>query len=87
MFLNKIFFVITIFFRADLSPDEYESMKEESKQQLVEFNATLSKMSTGNMSLVDELSAMKMVSLFLLATLLKNVLHISNELMKGIVNS
>uniref|UniRef100_A0A915L8E7 Beta-catenin-interacting ICAT domain-containing protein n=1 Tax=Romanomermis culicivorax TaxID=13658 RepID=A0A915L8E7_ROMCU len=47
-------------YKKDLSAEEYESTKDETKQQLNEFNVSLSKLTSGNISLIDELSAVKL---------------------------
>jgi len=50
-------------FRADLDADEYEETKRETLEQLEEFSKSLSKLMSGNMTLVDELGAMQLVSI------------------------
>jgi len=47
-------------YKSELSADEYESMKDDTKEQLKEFSATLAKLCAGNISLVDDLTAMRM---------------------------
>lgn len=46
--------------REDLDDDEYEETRSETLEQLTEFQATLTKMAQGDMSLVDELGAMRL---------------------------
>uniref|UniRef100_A0A0B6Y8Z4 Beta-catenin-interacting ICAT domain-containing protein n=1 Tax=Arion vulgaris TaxID=1028688 RepID=A0A0B6Y8Z4_9EUPU len=46
--------------KADLEPEEYEETKNETVEQLKEFQANLNKMMQGNLSLVDELSGMQL---------------------------
>lgn len=47
--------------RDELEPSEYSSTKEETLEQLKEFNERLSKMKSGNMTLVDQLDHMQLV--------------------------
>ena len=53
-------------FREDLDDDEYEETKKETLEQLEDFNESLNHMKEGNMSLVDELNRMQLVSLTIL---------------------
>jgi len=46
--------------RSDLDVDEYEELKKDAVAQLSEFEASLAKMSSGDMTLMDELSSMKL---------------------------
>ena len=48
--------------RGDLDPSEYEETKNETMEQLREFNESLSKMISGDMTLVDQLGSMHLVS-------------------------
>ena len=41
--------------------DEYEETKSETLEQLKEFNESLSHLADGNVTLVDELSRIKLV--------------------------
>lgn len=50
-------------FREELDADEYEETKKETLEQLSEFNESLKKIMSGNMTLVDELSGMQLVRL------------------------
>lgn len=52
-----------LYFREELDADEYEETKKETLEQLSEFNDSLKKIMSGNMTLVDELSGMQLVSL------------------------
>ncbi|XP_032750319.1 protein LZIC isoform X1 [Rattus rattus] len=46
--------------REELDGDEYEETKKETLEQLSEFNDSLKKIMSGNMTLVDELSGMQL---------------------------
>ncbi|XP_064643362.1 protein LZIC-like [Lineus longissimus] len=46
--------------REELDDDEYEETKNETVEQLKEFDESLSRMRGGNLSLVDELNAMQL---------------------------
>lgn len=46
-----------------MEAEDYEETKAETIEQLKEFSESLSKMEAGNMTLVDDLSRMKLVSL------------------------
>lgn len=46
--------------REELDVDEYEETKKETLEQLSEFNDSLKKIMSGNMTLVDELSGMQL---------------------------
>ncbi|XP_065842669.1 protein LZIC-like [Oscarella lobularis] len=46
--------------KEDLDEDEYKETKEETLEQLKEFNESLKKMSAGNMTLIDDLSRMRL---------------------------
>lgn len=48
--------------RDELDADEYEETKEETMEQLREFNASLSKMISGDMTLVDALASMQLAT-------------------------
>ncbi|KAJ7412380.1 Protein LZIC [Willisornis vidua] len=47
--------------REELDADEYEETKKETLEQLSEFNDSLKKIMSGDMTLVDELSAMQLM--------------------------
>ena len=47
--------------RDDLDPEEYEETKTETIEQLKEFNDSLTKLTAGNMTLVDEINRMQLV--------------------------
>ncbi len=47
--------------RDEFDDAEYESTKQETLDQLKEFQRSLAKMAEGNMSLVDEISGMQLV--------------------------
>lgn len=49
------------FTREDLDDTEYEETKSETLEQLNEFNESLKKLMSGNMTLVDELGGMQLV--------------------------
>lgn len=46
--------------KADLEPDEYDETKAETLDQLREFNDSLNRILSGDMTLVDELSSMQL---------------------------
>ncbi|XP_067826447.1 protein LZIC isoform X1 [Heptranchias perlo] len=46
--------------REELEPEEYEETKQETLEQLSEFNESLKKIMSGDMTLVDELSGMQL---------------------------
>jgi len=46
--------------REDLDDDEYEETKTETLEQLKEFESTLKKMVSGNVTLVDQLNSMQL---------------------------
>jgi len=48
--------------REDLEAEEYEETKSETLEQLREFKDSLDNMVGGNLSLVDELNSMQLVS-------------------------
>lgn len=52
-----------LYFREELDTDEYEETKKETLEQLSEFNDSMKKIMSGNMTLVDELSGMQLVSI------------------------
>lgn len=52
---------LSVYSREDLEEEEYEETKKETLEQLNEFNESLKKMVTGNMTLVDELGGMQLV--------------------------
>ncbi|XDV46173.1 hypothetical protein PO909_014110 [Leuciscus waleckii] len=47
--------------REELEEEEYEETKKETLEQLSEFNESLKKLMSGNMTLVDELGGMQLV--------------------------
>ncbi|KAJ7401268.1 Protein LZIC [Pitangus sulphuratus] len=47
--------------REELDADEYEETKKETLEQLSEFNDSLKKIMSGDMTLVDELSGMQLM--------------------------
>ena len=49
-------------FRDDMDADEYEETKKETLEQLNDFNESLSRMKEGDLSLVDELNRIQLVS-------------------------
>ena len=50
-----------MFCRDDLEDDEYEETRNETLEQLKEFNESLDRMKGGNLSLVDEVNRMQLV--------------------------
>lgn len=60
---------LDIFFfycREELDEEEYEETKKETLEQLSEFNESLKKLMSGNMTLVDELGGMQLVKMYIL---------------------
>ena len=53
--------LIVIPFRAELEPEEYEETRNETMEQLKEFQVSLNKLAKGNMSLVDDIGSMQLV--------------------------
>ena len=53
-------------FREDLDDDEYEETKNETLEQLKEFNESLNRMKEGDLSLVDDLNSVQLVSMICL---------------------
>jgi len=47
--------------KSDLDQDEYEETKNETMEQLKEFSESLTKMKSGDMTLIDDLNAMQLV--------------------------
>lgn len=52
---------IIFYYREELEEEEYEETKKETLEQLSEFNESLKKLMSGNMTLVDELGGMQLV--------------------------
>ena len=50
-------------FREDLDADEYNETRQDTIEQLKEFQQKLSRFSEGNLSLVDQFGATQLVSL------------------------
>lgn len=61
--IQKRSLLLFIYCREELDEDEYEETKKETLEQLSEFNDSLKKIMTGDMTLVDELSGMQLVIL------------------------
>lgn len=53
--------MLFVYSREELDEEEYEETKKETLEQLSEFNDSLKKIMTGDMTLVDELSGMQLV--------------------------
>ena len=49
-------------YRAELGPEEYEEARKDTLEQLSEFQSSLSRMTSGDMTLVDSINAMQLVS-------------------------
>lgn len=49
-------------FREDLPEDEYQSMKDDTVEQLKEFTVTLDRMNKGDVTLTNTFSTMRAVS-------------------------
>lgn len=56
-----VYFTFFVYSREELDEEEYEETKKETLEQLSEFNDSLKKIMTGDMTLVDELSGMQLV--------------------------
>lgn len=56
-----MYFTFFVYSREELDEEEYEETKKETLEQLSEFNDSLKKIMTGDMTLVDELSGMQLV--------------------------
>lgn len=54
-------FIYLFYCREELEEEEYEETKKETLEQLSEFNESLKKLMSGNMTLVDELGGMQLV--------------------------
>lgn len=52
-----------VFFRNDLAPDEYESMKEDTVDQIKDFTVTLDRMNKGDITLNNKFSTMRAVNM------------------------
>lgn len=48
--------------RAELDAEEYEDARKDTLEQLNEFQSSLSRMTSGDMTLVDSFNAMQLVS-------------------------
>ncbi|XP_063879720.1 protein LZIC-like [Scylla paramamosain] len=48
--------------KAELDPEEYEDARKDTLEQLNEFQSSLSRMTSGDMTLVDSFNAMQLVS-------------------------
>ncbi|XP_076033872.1 protein LZIC-like [Oratosquilla oratoria] len=46
--------------KAELEPEEYEDVKKDTLEQLTEFEASLTRMASGDMTLVDSINAMQL---------------------------
>jgi hypothetical protein len=62
LYTNRSLSAVT---RGDLDASEYEETKNETMEQLREFNESLSKMISGDMTLVDQLGSMQLVSVLI----------------------
>ena len=51
-----------MYFREELDDAEYEETKGETMEQLREFNESLQRLISGDVTLVDQLGAMQLVS-------------------------
>lgn len=50
-------------YRSDMTDDEYNESKEDTVEQLKEFNDRLNKITAGDMTIHDNLSIMRLVSI------------------------
>ena len=76
---DKHFFTIlskTVPIRDDLDAEEYEETKRETIDQLKEFKESLVKLGAGNMTLVDDLSAMQLVIYLVILITCRKIPHI-----------
>ncbi|XP_071538373.1 protein LZIC-like [Panulirus ornatus] len=46
--------------KAELDPEEYEEVRKDTVEQLNEFQSSLSRMTSGDMTLIDSFSAMQL---------------------------
>lgn len=71
--------------RAELDPEEYEDARKDTLEQLNEFQSSLSRMTSGDMTLVDSFNAMQLVSFDvqypakICASVVEQTLSISND--------
>lgn len=61
MYVYIVFKYIKYLCRNDMTDDEYNESKEDTVEQLKEFNVRLNKITAGDMTLHDELSIMRLV--------------------------
>ncbi|RMB91568.1 hypothetical protein DUI87_31797 [Hirundo rustica rustica] len=66
--------------REELDADEYEETKKETLEQLSEFNDSLKKIMSGDMTLVDELSGMQLMDRDLMVGKLPRDLYTQQKL-------
>lgn len=59
----EMLIVLYCIYRADLDPEEYEEVHKDTMEQLNEFQQSLSRMTSGDMTLVDSFNAMQLVRL------------------------
>lgn len=52
--------------REELDQDEYETTKQETEEQLFDIRKTLSRMESGDMTLVDSNNSQQLVRLFVM---------------------
>lgn len=64
LFIYDLSCQLFLYFRDELDDEEYEETKKETLEQLSEFNESLKKLMSGNMTLVDELGGMQLVRRF-----------------------
>lgn len=57
-----LFIIFFRYFREELGEESYEEAKESTMEQLREFNERLQRLTSGNVSLIDELGAMQLVN-------------------------
>lgn len=62
-FVPLDYYEITLLFwiRNDLTEEEYDSMKEETLEQIKEFTATLDRLNKGDVTLNSKISSMRQV--------------------------
>ena len=62
---------VPLYFRDDLDADEYNETRQDTIEQLKEFQQRLSRFSEGDLSLVDQFGATQLVSMCPIRHLLK----------------
>lgn len=58
---NRLFIIDLIYYRDELDAEEYEEARQDTLDQLQEFNDSLAKLAKGDISLVNTMGAMQLV--------------------------